>query len=97
MTLSTPNSPTELIALNEKIDPLDLINDGLEQLSPEQVVRLTDILLQKLESFHCKIDRDQQDDNSEMNMNLWVHDSTVISQARLIFQNVSDLHNSDED
>ena len=92
---TTPNSPQELINLNNKKDDVtkEQILDLMEKLTPVKSILVTRLLLSRLSDFHWEIVDLINNDESEQPLQPWVHDATVISNCLQQFENLTDFQN----
>ena len=95
---TTPNSPQELFELNNQpkgVSPQQVL-EVVEQLTPVQTIHVTRLLLNRLENFHWEIVNQIQEGESQQPLQPWVHDSTLLSNVSILFNNLTDFHQEDD-
>ena len=100
MTNSIPNSPLELIALNEgsKFDIdnpnalVELLNEIQEEYepSPLQGLKAAEQLLEQLYMFHFNmVDNAEENDLTSYQLQMWVDDTKLLKKALLALRQVN--------
>ncbi len=89
----TPESPQELFNLNQpkELTPEEVL-EVIQQLTPVQTIHLTRLLLNRLENFHWGITDDIQSGECDQPFAPWHHDSTLLSNISILFNNLTDFH-----
>ena len=89
---TTPNTPQELFELNNQreLTPEEVL-DVIQQLTPVQTIHLTRLLLNRLENFHWSIVDDINNGECEQPLQPWIHDSTLLSNISILFNNLTDF------
>ena len=100
MSNSIPNSPLELIALNEgaKFDIenpnalVELLNEIQEEYepSPLQGLKAAEQLLEQLYMFHFNmVDNAEENDLTSYQLQMWVDDTKLLKKALLALRQVN--------
>ena len=93
-TPETPNTVEELLNLQtqkqEGVSPEQVL-EVVEQLNPVQTIHLTRFLLKRLENFHWGVVEEINNGECDQPLQPWVHDSTLLSNIALMFNNMTDF------
>ncbi len=90
---TTPNSPQELIQMNQQKDEVtkEQILDLMEKLTPVQTIHVTRLMLSRLSDFHWDIVEGINSGEIEQQLQPWVHDATICSNVLQQFENITDF------